>query len=372
MTKTAATAVPAPDTALTAFTGLPRVVDLLAARAGEHDRDGTFPYQGVEAAHGAGLLSLTVGQRYGGPGLGLLDTVQLLAALARGDASVALLVAQTLLLHAEQARTSAWPAGLYRRLLTESRRGPALVATVRAFTASAERDGEGWLLTGRLPGVPGAEALAWLVVDARTTEPQPRRGLFLIRGDSPGLEIDPSPELIGLRAAAAHEVTLDGVRVARDAAVGLAPVDTAAEQAGTTAAWRDLALAAVQLGTARAAQDWLVRLVAAQAGGAERHRRSLGELECSLIGAEELLNGLAVRVEKADPAALGRTAAGRLLVDRTAAAAVQQTVTLAGVAGLSHRHPLERHLRDVLSVRAFAAPEDTVLDGLGAGALLRR
>ncbi|MFG2846227.1 acyl-CoA dehydrogenase family protein [Kitasatospora sp. NPDC048296] len=87
-----------------ALAGLPRVVDLLAARAEEHDRDATFPYQGIEAVHEAGLLTLTVSPRYGGPGGTLTDIVRVLAQLGRGDASVAVVAAFTLLRHAEQAR----------------------------------------------------------------------------------------------------------------------------------------------------------------------------------------------------------------------------------------------------------------------------
>ncbi|MFD0527563.1 acyl-CoA dehydrogenase family protein [Kitasatospora arboriphila] len=106
---TPATAPPHERTAVTdALARLPRVADLLAARAEEHDRDGTFPYQGVEAVHEAGLLTLTVAHRHGGAGAGLADTVRALAGLGRGDASVAVLAAHTLLLHAEQARAGLW------------------------------------------------------------------------------------------------------------------------------------------------------------------------------------------------------------------------------------------------------------------------
>ncbi len=92
---------PAPDDAPdreavgTALAGLPRVVDLLAARAEEHDRDATFPYQGIEAVHEAGLLTLTVSRTYGGPGGTLADTVRVLSQLGRGDASVAVVTAFT-------------------------------------------------------------------------------------------------------------------------------------------------------------------------------------------------------------------------------------------------------------------------------------
>lgn len=182
MTQTAGSAVEDRTAVTEALARLPRVVDLLAARAEEHDRDGTFPYQGIEAVHEAGLLTLTVAQKYGGAGGTLADTVRVLAQLGRGDASVAVLTAFTLLQHAEQARTGAWPAAGYRRLLTESRRGPALVNTLRAepegagpLPATVARwDGEAWLLTGRKADCAGAEALAWMAVWARTEEPVPR------------------------------------------------------------------------------------------------------------------------------------------------------------------------------------------------------
>ncbi|MFJ4681371.1 MULTISPECIES: acyl-CoA dehydrogenase family protein [unclassified Kitasatospora] len=374
MTRTAAQpTVPAPvtdaadDAVERAFARLPRVIDLLAARAAEHDRDGTFPYQGVEAAHEAGLLTLTVGRRHGGPGAGLADTVRVLARLGRGDASVALLAAHTLLHHAEQARTAPWPAALYRRLLTESRRGPALVGTLRAPAGrppavTAHWQGNAWRLGGRAPHCPGAEALSWLVVEARTAENQPRTGLFLVRADSPGLEIDPAADQLGLRAAAGHDVLLEDARIGTDAA--LLPKGPAFPADPVATAWHQLALTAVLLGTARAALDWS----AGRLRGTTAHRRPLGELDAALTGAEELVHGLAARTD-ADPSAATRAPAVQLLAARTASDTVQRALTLTGSAGLDRRHPLERHLRDALSLRTQLPAEDTVLDALGEALL---
>ncbi|MFF1795303.1 acyl-CoA dehydrogenase family protein [Kitasatospora sp. NPDC058263] len=415
-----------------ALAGLPRVVDLLAARAEEHDRDATFPYQGIEAVHEAGLLTLTVGQRYGGPGGTLADTVRVLAQLGRGDASVAVVTAFTLLQHAEQARVAAWPAAGYRRLLTESRRGPALVNTLRAEPGGqggaqpatvARRDGDGWLLSGRKTYCAGAEALAWMAVTARTEEPVPRIGTFLVRGDSEGIEVDPTWDQLGLRASASHDVVLDAVRVPGELALGLtaprsngprttgraggparagtAPSGAEAkgvearsveaggiEDAGAAAAvpaaeltraWHDLALSAVALGVARAAEQWLVRFLHQRTpanlteplGSLPRYRCALGEIEAQLIGAEELVNGLAPRVDRAEPDAVARTGPAQLLATRAAIAAVQQAVSLTGNPGLSRRHPLERYLRDVLSSRVHFAPDEAVLDAAGRAALER-
>ncbi|MFD9127669.1 acyl-CoA dehydrogenase family protein, partial [Kitasatospora sp. NPDC059571] len=380
-------AVPAPDGAAAvaeAIARLPRVADLLAARAEEHDRDGTFPYQGVEAVHEAGLLTLTVGRRHGGPGAGLADTVRVLAGLGRGDASVAVLTAHTLLLHAEHDRDGLWPAPAYRRLLTESRRGPALLATLRPTpgrpAVTAHWDGENWQLTGHESDCSGAEALAWLAVPARTDEPIPRTGLFLVRGDSPGLEIDPVGDQLGLRASAGHDLVLDGVPVAPAYAVRLTPPGHAAPERraadATARAWHDLALAAVQLGTARAAQDWLIRFLQQRTpanlteplAALPRYRAGLGEIEASLTGAEELLGALADAVDRDVPGAAGRTAAGQLLAVRAATAAVQRAVALTGNPGLSRRHPLERYLRDALSGRMHLPAEETVLDEIGRAA----
>lgn len=395
-----------------ALAGLPRVVDLLAARAEEHDRDATFPYQGIEAVHEAGLLTLTVSRAFGGPGGTLADTVRVLSQLGRGDASVAVVTAFTLLRHAEQARRSDWPTAGYRRLLTESRRGPALVNTLRAEPGAgpgglpetvARRDGDGWLLTGRKTYCTGAEALAWMAVTARTDEEEPRTGTFLVRGESEGLEIDPTWDQLGLRASASHDVVLDRVRVPADLALGLGPREprkgagrssaehaagagsSAEHGAGSVAeaelsrAWHDLALSAVAIGVARSAESWLVRFLgrrtpadpAEPLGTPSRHHCALGEIEAQLIGAEELVEGLAPRVDRGEPDAVARTGPAHLLATRAATAAVQQAVALAGNPGLSRRHPLERYLRDVLSSRVHLAAEEVVLEAAGRAALER-
>ncbi|MGW6914222.1 acyl-CoA dehydrogenase family protein [Kitasatospora sp. NPDC054939] len=396
-----------PSPVAAALAGLPRVVDLLAARAEEHDRDATFPYQGIEAVHEAGLLTLTVDRRYGGPGGTLADTVRVLGQLGRGDASVAVLTAFTLLQHAEQARVAFWPTAGYRRLLAESRRGPALVNTLAAEPGGhgglpatiARRDGDGWLLTGRKTYCAGAEALAWMAVTARTDEPVPRVGTFLVRGESEGVEVDPTWDQLGLRASASHDVVLADVRVPAELALGLggpatarsgpagsrrggpAPADgaPAVPAAELTRAWRDLALAAVSVGVARSAQDWLVRFLNQRTpanlteplGTLPRYRCALGEIEAQLIGAEELVHGLAPRVDAVEPDAVARTGPAHLLAARAATAAVQQAVALTGNPGLSRRHPLERYLRDVLSSRVHSAPDEAVLDAAGRAALER-
>lgn len=362
-----------------AFAGLPRVVDLLAARAEEHDRDACFPYQGIEVVHDAGLLTLTVSERQGGPGAGLADTVRVLMELGRGDPSVALVTALTLLVHARQARTSQWPEAVYADLLADSVRGPALVGVLGPTGGSGQgvtaRRGDGcWLLTGCEPGVAGAEALAWMVVTARTDEEQPREGVFLVQGDTPGVQVEPTWDQLGLRATASHDVVFEAVEVGDDAVVRLGA--RSGDDDPLDRAWTDLALPAVYLGVARAARNWLVRalrptLLDGPVQGSPL-QTAVGSVEVELTTAEELLLALARGVDEGSPEALSRTAAGRIVATRSAVSVVEQAVALSGGAGLSRAHPLERHFRDVLHARGHGQREHELLAEAGRQALQGR
>jgi alkylation response protein AidB-like acyl-CoA dehydrogenase len=71
-------------------------VRILAEAAPEADQTGQFPWTGIRAVHEAGLLESTVSRRYGGKGGTLSDAAHILAALGRGDPSVALISAMTI------------------------------------------------------------------------------------------------------------------------------------------------------------------------------------------------------------------------------------------------------------------------------------
>jgi alkylation response protein AidB-like acyl-CoA dehydrogenase len=374
-----------------ALARLPRVVDLLAARAQEHDLDAGFPYQGIEVVHEAGLLTLTVAERHGGAGAGLADTVRVITELGRGDPSVALVSAFTLLTHAQQAHAPYWPEPVYADLLADSVRGPALVgilvpepgADAESGSGSgspagpevtARRDGEQWRLTGRSPAVAGAEALAWLVVSAHTDEEEHSTGLFLVQGDAPGVQTEPGWDQLGLRGTASHDVLFDAVPVGADAVAAAEPADGVQGRVLDRVldrSWLDLVLPAVYLGVARAARDWLVTALRGSSDDATLHS-GIGRIEVDLVAAEELLRSLARRIDEGDPLAADRTAAARIAVTGAAVRIVEQAVGLSGAAGLSRAHPLERHFRDVLHARAHGPGEHRLLAEAGRLALLRR
>ena len=116
---------------------LASVTRVLAGNAARYDRTAEFPWDSIRAVHAAGLLTVGIGAAYGGRDLPVAEAARVLQALGKGDPSVALLAAMTLLQHVGQARAGRtgggrWPDGLYRKIVAESYARPTLLNAIRA------------------------------------------------------------------------------------------------------------------------------------------------------------------------------------------------------------------------------------------------
>ncbi|WP_405806701.1 acyl-CoA dehydrogenase family protein [Streptomyces sp. NBC_01187] len=375
---------------------LPALRAALAERAAEHDRDASFPTEGFGLVHEAGLLTATVGTRWGGHGAGLADTVRILRELGAGDPAVALVTAMTLFAHAEEARGPRWPAASYAQLLAESGRAPALVNALRVepelgspvrgglpATTARRHDGH-WTLTGRKIYSTGAVGLSRMLVFARTDEDPVRVGTFVVRSGSSGLRVEETWDHVGLRASRSDDVVLDGVRVEADDVIGLdVPGDTpGARPDPATGAWNALGLTALYLGVASAARDWLTRFLhervptalGAPLATLPRFQTAVGEIEARLTGARTLVEALAARLDTGGAAAeeaAAHAGTAKVLGTRAAVSAVEQALTLTGNHGLTRANPLQRHYRDVLCSRVHTPQDDAALADAGRRALDR-
>ena len=369
----------------------------LAEHAEEHDREGSFAFEGVAEVHSVGLLTATVAERYGGPGTGLAGTVEILRVLGSADPSVALVTAMTLFTHAAQARTGSWPAHYYDQLLADSVEGPSLVNALRVepdlgtpargglpATVARAVGGQAWELTGRKIFSTGAIGLRWLAVWARTDEEPTRVGSFLVRADpvtgTPGLSIESTWDHLGLRASRSDDVLLDGVRVPLDATAGLTdPSATDPRRDPSLAAWNNLGLTALYLGVAEAAREWLIGFLHERTPSAlgrplaslPRFQDAVGEIDVELTAAVDLVAGLARRFDDGDAQAGEHSAAAKLIGTRAAIDAVERAVALVGNNALTRHNPLQRHLRDVLCARVHTPQDDSVISAAGQAALAR-
>ena len=142
-------------------------------------------------------------------------------------------------------------------------------------------------------------------------------------------------------------------------------------------AWNSLGLAALYLGVAAAARDWLVRFLGERAPSAlgrplatlPRFETAVGEIQTALTGADDLVDGLALRVDAGDETVAGHPAIAKLIATRAAIGAVEQAVALVGNNALTRKNSLERHFRDVLCARVHTPQDDSILTAAGRSAL---
>ncbi|MGY2047317.1 acyl-CoA dehydrogenase family protein [Methylobacterium sp. JK268] len=366
---------------------LAQVVATLSAAAPAADADASFPHEGIRAVHAAGLLDLTVAERYGGRALGLSGVARLMAALGRGDPSVALITLMTLLSHHHQAQRPQWPEAVYARVLAEGRRRPVLLNAARAEPdlgspargglpqTRARRTAEGWSISGTKRFVTGCEGLSYVLVWASTDETPARVGTFIVPADAPGLRIERTWSSLGLRATGSHDIVLDAVAVGPDEVIGLTEAGAAVQDNRAQAATA-LVITALYLGVAEAAQDAFLAFaegrVPANLGypvaRTERFVALAGEIDLRVGSARQLILGAIDHAADA-PEALLRA---RLLAGRQLREAVQIAAGALGNPGLSGDGDLQRHFRDIQSVLVHAPQDDTVITLLGRAAFAAR
>jgi alkylation response protein AidB-like acyl-CoA dehydrogenase len=362
---------------------LARVSDEFAATAAQHDRDGTFPHENFERLHELGLVGLTVPRALGGAGATLAQTARVIAAVARGEPSTALVLAMTYLHHASPKHARRWPRHLLERVAHDTVSNGALINALRVEpelgtpargglpATVARRTAEGWRISGRKIYSTGIPRLAWLAVWARSDDGTPLVGSWLVHRDTPGIRVVETWDHLGMRATGSHEVVFDDVLVPLEHAVDVAPAGSTPELEPALLLWMSVLLSALYDAVARNARDWLARWLrervpanlGAPLASLPRFQEALGQIDTWLFA-----NGVLI-----DSAAAGRIAAAdafriKYLATTNAIAVVEKALELVGNPALSRGNPLERHYRDVLCSRIHTPQNDTILTGAGKAA----
>lgn len=360
---------------------LAAVRDALAVHAPEADATAEFPWPGIGIVHGAGLLHLGIGERYGGPGLTAHDAVRVFRALGAGDPAVALITAMTVLQHDLQARAPWWPEDRYRRVVAEAAARPVLLNAIRAEpewgapargglpATTVRRTPDGWVLNGRKGYATGSEGLAYHLVWAATEGDEPLVAHAIVPADAPGIRIEKTWDHLGQRATSTHDVIYTDVVLPLDAFDGR-PAGEAVNPplvgvAAVPALYVGVADAAAAF-FARFANDRVPTSLGRPIATTPNIRAAAGEIAAQLAIADAVLFRAADAVDRGDPAAGAVLASTKLLGIRAAITAVQTAVAALGNPALSRHHPLERHLRDVLAARVHPPQEDAALAALGA------
>jgi alkylation response protein AidB-like acyl-CoA dehydrogenase len=211
----------------------------ISARAAEHDRDGSYPFEAIDALKTAGYFVAPVPAELGGLGVSSAhDLVVASSRLGRGDASVAIGVNMHLVavLNMERRRRVALAAGSERRarafassLEQIARDGVVLAAAISERgqdltrpATSATRTASGWRIDGRklfCTMSPAATDLyvALTYVDGAGVE---RYAYAMVPTDAPGVVVHDDWDALGMRASGSNSITLDGVELPEAAVRG--------------------------------------------------------------------------------------------------------------------------------------------------------
>jgi len=202
----------------------------IAPLAAQWDRSEAIDRSIVGKLADLGFLAAALPEEHGGMGLDTVSYTLIVEELGRADSNVRGIVSVSNGLFgktvarfgSDEQRTRLLPLlaggealGCYA--LTE----PGAGSDPGSLETRAERDGDGWRISGQKIFITLGSWAAHALVFARTGEPSPRGiSCFVVPTDAPGFEARPIKGKLGLRAQDTAELFLDGVRVGGDAVVG--------------------------------------------------------------------------------------------------------------------------------------------------------
>src|SRR5579884_3504660 len=282
----------------------------IAPYAADWDRAETIDRGIVGKLASVGFLAAALPEEHGGMGLSMADYALVVEELGRADSNVRGIVSVSNGLYGKTV--ARWGNDEQRaRLLPPLAGGEALGCYAltepgagsdpAGLQTRAQRDGDGWRLSGQKIFITLGSWASWALVFARTGESGPR-GItcFAVSTDADGFEARPITGKLGLRAQDTAELFLDGVRVAPGDVVG--EVGGGFKVAMSALDHGRISLGAGCVGIAQGCLDASIAYT--------RQRSQFGRSVASFQLVQELLADIAVETE-----------AARLLVWRAAATA---------------------------------------------------
>ena len=358
-----------------------------ATRADQHDREGSFPFENIEAMQRSGVMAGCVPEELGGMGVeSLHDTMLGINRLGRGDGSTAIATAMHVmytwgLTRAWRGATAAGDAagaepsaaslrqiaaGQLVRCSPQSEPGTDLL---HPFVEATKVDA-GWHLNGRKIFGSLSPAASHMMIVCRFRDPQGglRRAMASIPSGSAGVDIKNNWDALGMRASGSHDIVFEDCFVPEAALREDGPWGEWTERFLSGQMAFNMGLVAAFLGIAEAARDLAVLTITRRRRGpnsqsvAERPaiQHLIAEIEIDLAAARAMLARTATMADAffsqhlAGSAPLGELhelmkdfQCTKWFVNRKAIEIVDRALTASGGAGYLTANPLARLYRDV-------------------------
>jgi alkylation response protein AidB-like acyl-CoA dehydrogenase len=255
-----------------------------ATRADQHDREGSFPHENIEALQESGFLAAVIPEEFGGMGVSSLQDIAIgMSRLARGCASTAIAANMHIAGTWEMSRLWRWrdhgdPAivpvleGLMRgiaarQIIMCGANTEAGTDLSSPMTEGTRSDDGGYVISGRKMFGTLSPAANLIFSNLRVKDGDGYRGslAFFAKG-APGVTVHDNWDAMGMRASGSHDISLEGVKVP---AASVVPGRTWGVVDGSfadTSASLNFTLACCFLGIAEAARDLAIDLAKRRKG----------------------------------------------------------------------------------------------------------
>ena len=323
------------------------------------DEEAKIPRALIDSLFELGVMGIEIPEAHGGAGATFFMSILAVEALARVDASVAVLVdVQNTLVNnallrwgnAEQhARyfprlASKW-VGAYA--LSEAGSG----SDAFALACRATDRGDHWELTGRKLWITNAAEADLFIILATVDPAKGYKGItaFLVERSFPGFQVGKKEDKLGIRASSTCELILEGVRVPRENVLG--EVGKGYKIAIETLNEGRIGIGAQMAGVAQGAFDHALRY--------SQERQQFGKPISEFQGVQFLLSELATEIEASrlltyNAARLRDTgssfikeaAMSKLFASRAAEHVTSKVIEIYGGYGFSREYPVEKYFRD--------------------------
>jgi alkylation response protein AidB-like acyl-CoA dehydrogenase len=325
------------------------------------DEHAKIPRTLVDQLFAMGLMGIEIPEAFGGNGASFFHAVLAVEALSRVDPSIGVLVdvQNTLVVNAllrwgsEDIRRRFLPrlasASVGAYALSEA--GSGSDAFAMSTRASREREGGGWLLTGRKLWITNALEADLFIVFANADPAAGYHGItaFVVERSFEGLTVGKKEDKLGIRASSTCELLLEACRV--PAANVLGDVGKGYKVAIETLNEGRIGIGAQMIGLARGTLDHTIAYTkereqfgkAVAAFQAVRHQLARAAME---IEAARLLVYNAARLRDAGQPFLAEAAMCKLFASEVAERVASLAVNLYGGYGFVKDYPVEKLYRD--------------------------
>jgi alkylation response protein AidB-like acyl-CoA dehydrogenase len=341
---------------------------VLAPRAAERDLSGEFPERELGELARLGMLGIAVPEELGGAGAGAVGYALALLELAAADPSVAVAVSVSNMVAELVARAGSeaqrrehlprllggdYLCGAFALSEPQSGSDPA-----RLSTRASRGAGGGWVLRGSKQWITSGDRAGLMVVWATVDPAAGHRGItaFLVRGGSPGLQVNRREEKLGLHGSSTCGLSFDGVEVGPDAVLG--EVGGGFKLAMAALDGGRIGIAAQALGVARMALDAAIAYAQERQsfGVPIAQHQAIGNMLADaatwLEAGRLMVLRAAWRKERGLPFSK-QAAMAKLLATEKAQEIVDHALQIHGGLGYTRDAPIERGLRDVRVTRIY-------------------